>query len=228
MSGQNPLHDPDAIRAALRSDLDKLKKVKVEFDAALRKGKETGDFTEAQRLRKIFETQASDLEGALDTLDNFLTYFRCPASFPWPPVLFGCAIGVAWVLDGFTPLSWPDFLAGPPAQTAGYFLCLVGIVLIAWAKIRLMRAGTTVWPDAAATVLVIGGPYRLTRHPIYLGLVLILLGLGETMFNAWFLATAAAFVVLMYRVAIMPEEHHMEARFGDAYRSYRACTPRWL
>ena len=227
MSELSPLPDPDAIRAALRSDLEKLRRVKAEFDAALKKGKETGDFAEAQRLRKIFETQATALEGALDSLDNFITYFSRPSPFPWPPVLFGSAIGGAWVLDGLASQSWPG-LTDPLAYIIGYGLCLAGLALAAWAKVTLARAGTTVWPDVAAAVLVTGGPYRFARHPIYLGFVMILLGLAQIMLNIWFLVTTVVFIMLMYWLAIMPEEHHMEARFGDAYRAYRAHTRRWI
>ena len=83
-------------------------------------------------------------------------------------------------------------------------------------------------PDAGATALVTDGPYRRFRNPIYLADCLILLGLAELTKNVWFVAAAVAFVVLVTWLAILPEERHLERRFGAAYLDYKAKSRRWI
>jgi protein-S-isoprenylcysteine O-methyltransferase Ste14 len=92
----------------------------------------------------------------------------------------------------------------------------------------LRRQGTTVLPDAGATALVTSGPYRRFRNPIYLADCLILLGIAELTKNIWFVIGAAVFAVLVTLLAILPEERHLERRFGAAYLDYKAGTRRWL
>jgi protein-S-isoprenylcysteine O-methyltransferase Ste14 len=86
-----------------------------------------------------------------------------------------------------------------------------GIVLLIVSILALRRHGTTVRPDAGAAALVTSGPYRRLRNPIYLADCLILLGLAELTKNVWFVAAAAAFAVLVTRLAILPEERHLKA-----------------
>jgi protein-S-isoprenylcysteine O-methyltransferase Ste14 len=85
-----------------------------------------------------------------------------------------------------------------------------------------------VLPDAPATRLVTSGPFRRFRNPIYLGEVMILLGVAELTHNIWFVVAAAAFGVLVTWLAILPEERHLEAVFGEEYRAYKAASRRWL
>lgn len=150
-----------------------------------------------------------------------------PSSFPWPPVLLVASVVAAWVLQRLIPLSWPgmDDLA---ARIAGLGLGLAGILLMAWSIITLRRARTTVMPHEAASVLVTDGPFRYRRNPIYLADMLILLGIAELMGNIWLVLLTPVFGILVIWLAIIPEERHLEARFGDAYRAYKARTRRLI
>ena len=79
-----------------------------------------------------------------------------------------------------------------------------------------------------ATTLVTSGPFRRFRNPIYLADCLILLGLAELTKNVWFVIGAVVFAVLVTWLAILPEERHLERRFGEAYLDYKAKSRRWL
>lgn len=148
-------------------------------------------------------------------------------TFPWPPVIFVAVLLAAWLMTHALPLALPGM--DDTAQRAiGIGFGVVGLWLIAWAVITLMGHGTTVMPDRASTALVTSGPYALLRNPIYLGELLILLSLAELAKSSWFLIAAAAFAVLLTPLQIIPEERHLEARFGDAYRGYKARTRRWI
>lgn len=114
------------------------------------------------------------------------------------------------------------------AHVAGLGLGLAGIALIVWASWTLRRHGTTILPDKAADALVTDGPFRFRRNPIYIGHVLALLGVAEVTHNIWFAILAAAYVPLVTWLAVLPEERHLEERFGDAYRDYKSRTRRWI
>ncbi len=148
-------------------------------------------------------------------------------TFPWPPVLFIAAFAAAWLLTRYVPLDWPclDDLA---ARVVGLGFGILGLVLVLWAFWTLKKHDTTFMPDRASTVLVTSGPYGYLRNPIYLGEVLILLSLAEISKSIWYVAAAAAFALLVTPLQILPEERHLEVRFGDAYRAYKARSRRWV
>lgn len=149
-----------------------------------------------------------------------------PSAFPWPPVLLAGAIVAAWLLGRYLPLGWTGVGDGAE-RAAGIALVAAGIGLFAWAAITLRRHGTTILPDKGADHLVTDGPYRFRRHPIYLAQVLVLVGLAVLAQNLWFAVAAVAHAILVTWLAALPEERHLDAKFGDAYRAYKASTRRW-
>jgi protein-S-isoprenylcysteine O-methyltransferase Ste14 len=150
-----------------------------------------------------------------------------PSRIPWPPLLLIGILAAAVVLGRAWPLPWPG-LDDWPARAVGLGLGAAGVVLLAVSVLTLRRHGTTVMPDAGATQLVTSGPYTRLRNPIYLADCLILLGVAELTKNVWFVIGAAVFAVLVTLLAILPEERHLERRFGEAYLDYKAKTRRWL
>lgn len=150
-----------------------------------------------------------------------------PSTVPWPPILLAAAIIAAFALGRLQPLPWSG-LDDLPARMIGYGIGALGLALAAWSVLTLVRAGTTVRPDAAATVLVTSGPYWRYRNPIYLADVLILLGLAQLTYNVWFVVAAVAFAILVTWLAILPEEQHLEERFGEEWRAYKERSRRWI
>ena len=90
------------------------------------------------------------------------------------------------------------------------------------------RGGTS--PDAALhpTALVTHGPFRFSRNPIYLGFLLIYGGCGLLLNSLWIVLLAAGVVAGLTQAIIVRDEHLLEKRFGDEYRTYRARVRRWL
>jgi protein-S-isoprenylcysteine O-methyltransferase Ste14 len=150
-----------------------------------------------------------------------------PTRFPWPPVLAVATLAGAWVLERAIPTSWPG-PDDPLARIAGSLIGVAGLALTAWAIFTLRRARTTVLPHHGASVLVASGPFRFRRNPIYLGEVMIILGLAELTKSLWLVILAPIFALLITWLAILPEERHLEAKFGDVYRAYKARTRRWI
>jgi protein-S-isoprenylcysteine O-methyltransferase Ste14 len=150
-----------------------------------------------------------------------------PSAVPWPPLLIVAVVAIAWLAGRVYPLPWPG-LNDWPARLVGYGLGAAGIALVAWSIVTLYRAGTTVRPGQSAERLVTDGPFRWRRNPIYMGDVLILLGLAELTHNIWFVILTPVFALAVFKLAILPEERHLEERFGQAYSDYKERTRRWF
>lgn len=82
-------------------------------------------------------------------------------------------------------------------------------------------------PDAAST-LVTSGIYRVTRNPMYLGILFALLGWGLFLSNLGSLLFCGVFVLYMSRFQIQPEERALEVKFGVAFIMYKSRVRRWL
>lgn len=150
-----------------------------------------------------------------------------PATRPWPPILLAAIIVGAIALGYLAPIVWPG-VHDTAGHIAGLGLGVAGLALFAWAAWTLRCHGTTILPDKAADVLVTDGPFRFRRNPIYIAHVLILLGIAELTQNIWFAILAVPYIPLVTWLAVLPEERHLEARFGEAYRAYKARTRRWI
>lgn len=109
---------------------------------------------------------------------------------------------------------------GLPLTVAGFLLVVVGE--------RRFRPVTTLAPYEAPSVLVTDGLHRYSRNPMYLGLLVSLVG-GWIMLGSLSPGLAVvAFYALLRAYFIDHEERVMEARFGEAYRAYRRRVRRWL
>ena len=145
---------------------------------------------------------------------------------PWPPILLIGTIGAGVAFDKMLPA---ELLGGASAmRAAGLVIVLAAVLLDAASLVTLHRHATTVLPHRGSTALVTTGPFALSRNPIYVGNILLTIGLALALANAWLLAGAVLEVALVRWLAILPEERHLEARFGDAWHRYRARTPRWI
>jgi protein-S-isoprenylcysteine O-methyltransferase Ste14 len=109
-------------------------------------------------------------------------------------------------------------------------LVAVGVAVIVAARAMLSRARTTWRPTepGRATTLVTSGVYRLSRNPIYLGMLLALLAWAAVLASPLALALSATFVLYMDRFQIGPEERALLAVIGDDYRDYMMRVRRWL
>ena len=115
-----------------------------------------------------------------------------------------------------------------PWTAGGIAICALGLWLGTAALGLFQRARTGVRPFSAATALVIGGPYRFTRNPMYLGMVTVLLGGALALGTATPWLLPPCFLLLIDRRFIRREEAFMAERFGDEYRDFCRKVRRWL
>jgi protein-S-isoprenylcysteine O-methyltransferase Ste14 len=88
--------------------------------------------------------------------------------------------------------------------------------------------GTPAPPWKESRALALDGPYRFTRNPMYLGMLLFQAGLAMALRDACMLAlTPATFAALHYGV-VLREERYLSRKFGAGYQALLARTRRWL
>lgn len=95
-------------------------------------------------------------------------------------------------------------------------------------EFRAQRTSFNPVDVAAARSLVVQGPNRLTRNPMYVGMAGLLVAQATLRRSAVALLPVAAFVLVMDRAQVPAEEDALSAKFGDHYERYRRSVPRWL
>jgi protein-S-isoprenylcysteine O-methyltransferase Ste14 len=125
-----------------------------------------------------------------------------------------------------TVLEMPALPRMVVAGTIAFLGCAISIA----ATIRFREARTTVNPmkPENASSLVTGGIYRFTRNPMYLALLMVLIGWAIFLASAWSLVGPFAFIIYTTRFQIEPEERALSAAFGVSYSDYKAEVHRWL
>ena len=104
-----------------------------------------------------------------------------------------------------------------------------GLIALA-AFVTMSRARTTINPFAPtrATRLVTGGPFRFSRNPLYLSLLLLLVAYAMRL-DAWQVWLApAVFAAYVTYFQILPEERELRHKFGEAFERYCTRTRRWI
>lgn len=149
-----------------------------------------------------------------------------------PPPVIDLAVGVLmWALARAVPAAqlWPQG-AWPFGVGAALGIALAGGLIALAGAWQFRRARTTINPlsPAKTSALVTGGVYRVTRNPMYLGMLLVLIGWGVWLGNAAAWLALPLSVLLLNTLQIKPEERLLRQRFGDAYARYAARVRRWL
>jgi protein-S-isoprenylcysteine O-methyltransferase Ste14 len=146
-----------------------------------------------------------------------------------PPPLVGVIIaGAMW----FIASSLPPLLPLPVSARlpVAIILALVGVAIALSGVISFRRAQTTVNPlkPETSTALVSSGIFRITRNPMYLGMLAVLLAWAAYLSSAWALLGPVAFALYITRFQIIPEERALQSLFGTTFVEYTQRTRRWL
>jgi protein-S-isoprenylcysteine O-methyltransferase Ste14 len=138
----------------------------------------------------------------------------------WLIVLIVVALAACWLLR--IPVLFQH-------RPTGVVLVVLGLALSGWGRLtfRLQRAEILPSSEAHST-LVVSGPFRFTRNPMYLGLVVI--GVGAALVaGAWLMWLVPIVIFVLDNFLIIPfEESSMERAYGEAYRAYKARVRRWI
>lgn len=147
-----------------------------------------------------------------------------------PALLLVKFLLLAWGISAFVSPDWMPHWTVPADNTVSGLLTVLGVVIIVAGVIEFRHHRTTVNPlsPSDASAVVRSGIFRLSRNPMYLGMLLILMAAVVKMLNLLTLFLPVLFVLYMNRFQIVPEEKILTAQFGQEYRDYLDAVRRWL
>lgn len=128
---------------------------------------------------------------------------------------------------------WPIHLGFEIPAPARYWLggIIVGSAILGlglWSVLLFRRSGQSENPWKPTFQIVERGPFRFTRNPMYLQMVLVCVGIATIQMNWWTLVLTPLCAWTLQRFAILPEEAYLERKFGASYLSYKRQVRRWL
>ena len=145
-----------------------------------------------------------------------------------PPLIWLAALLLCLALEWLLPLGLLPPPLAPVTLVPGALLLALGIGIAVAGAMAFRRAGTNVHPGHPALVLVETGPYRVTRNPMYLGMLLALAGVGLVASLDWALPMVVPLWLALHHGVVLREEAYLSAKFGAPYDVFRGRTRRWL
>ena len=143
----------------------------------------------------------------------------------WPPFAIGAPLIVGLLL---TSSRGDPIALGDWRTPLGWLLVGVFIVVNGWALLVFALHETGLLPGQPTEALIEQGPYRVSRNPLYVGLLALYLGLALLAPSVWALALFPVAVSLILWGAIVPEERYLHERLGTPYDDYARRVRRWL
>jgi len=146
-----------------------------------------------------------------------------PPAVPVLTIQIGVGLNRVWPIDlGFA-------LPTPERYVLGGLIVAGAILGLGRSAVLLFRrSGQSENPWKPSPQVVDGGPFRFTRNPMYLQLVLVCIGAAVILMNWWVLVLTPVGGWLLQRFAILPEEAYLERKFGETYLAYKRRVRRWL
>ena len=115
-----------------------------------------------------------------------------------------------------------------PYTYLGIIPIVLGIILNIWSDQLLKKRKTTVKPFEKPTSLETSGPFKISRHPMYFGMILVLLGVSIAFGSLITFIFPVIFTIITERVFIPIEEENLEKAFGKKYFDYKSKVRKWL
>jgi protein-S-isoprenylcysteine O-methyltransferase Ste14 len=143
-----------------------------------------------------------------------------------PPLVFLALIIIGVGLSYIRPLE--SHLSLVPRLTIAIALAAASIALFLSSLSLFRRTGQDPKPWEPTPSLLIQGPYRFTRNPIYVAMTLLQLAIGVARDNMWIVLFALPALAIVHFAAVLPEEAYLSEKFGDSYRQYLRSVRRYL
>jgi len=145
-------------------------------------------------------------------------------TIPPPIVTLICGLAIYYSRSLFS-FEFPIY-----ANELSLLCLLIGVLLLFLAARLFRKHQTTVNPlkPEAASDLVTSGVFSLSRNPMYLGMLLILIALSMKFNPMGGILICSLFIGFITKFQIIPEETAMEKLFNNDYKAYRTKTRRWI
>jgi protein-S-isoprenylcysteine O-methyltransferase Ste14 len=149
-----------------------------------------------------------------------------PAVSLHPPTVLFVALVAGYVIRLFVGGRLP--LPRAFAEGLGGLLIIVSLGLLMAAMRVFVEHAQPLLPATPAKALFQKGPYKFTRNPIYLAMMLFGAGFGVATSNVWIIIATALAGLLIHLKVILPEEAYLERKFGAEYAAYKGRVRRWI
>ncbi len=148
-----------------------------------------------------------------------------PGVIAFPPLVWLMGAALSALSHYLFPIP---MMSRAVAFRIGVALAIAAPALAIWAARTMRKAGTNVNPGKPALTIVRGGPFRITRNPMYLALCLLQLAVGFLL-NGWLaLLFVIPLALLLHYGVILREERYLEAKFGEPYLALKRDVRRWI
>jgi len=143
----------------------------------------------------------------------------------FPPRYFSVLLILLIITHFLTRGFW--FLKSP-LRFLGVIFILFGGIMNIWTDQLFKKWNTTVKPDELPSTFIQTGPFKISRHPMYLGMAAILLGSSIVCGTVITIIYPIVFIILMEILFISKEENNMKKQFGNTYLQYNKRVRRWI
>lgn len=134
-------------------------------------------------------------------------------------------MGLSWGFSSLFPILAFSLRA---SLAVGLILVALGLGVIFWTALTLRRHRTTFIPHRQASHLVTAGPFRFSRHPIYLADLILLLASGFLMGSGWAFLFAPCLALVLRQIFMIPEEKMLQECFPEDFRVWSSSVRRWF
>ena len=142
-----------------------------------------------------------------------------------PPSYFAICLIMAALLHYLLPIK--QFI-NYPYNLLGFLFFVIGGILNIWTDQLFKKNKTTVKPDERPSTFIQSGPFKISRNPMYLGMSILLIGIGFILGSVTSFIGVALFVAAMAMVFIPQEEKILQEQFGEEYMAYKKKVRRWV
>lgn len=142
-----------------------------------------------------------------------------------PPLWTLGFIGLSWALSRLFPIFNISHRA---SLSVGLILAALAIAAMLWSALTLRHHRTTFIPHRQASHLVTAGPFRFSRHPIYVADLILLLASGFLMSSGWAFLFTPLLALILRQVFMIPEERMLQKTFPEEFRNWSTSVRRWL
>jgi len=148
--------------------------------------------------------------------------------FP-PPIAGILTIIGGYIIGRFIPILTEYTLSAPGRYWIGGIIVLsAGSVLGLWPLLQFRDTGQNVTPWSGTPEIIVEGPYKFSRNPMYLMMLLVCIGFAVILSEPWILILTPVLAIVLYHIAIKHEEAYLEDKFGESYCTYKKTVRRWI
>ncbi|HEY8033555.1 MAG TPA: isoprenylcysteine carboxylmethyltransferase family protein [Methylocella sp.] len=142
-----------------------------------------------------------------------------------PTLIFAGILVLGFGLD----MMWPvAFLPAGWGLPLGLIVIFIAVNIKLFAVREMVRVKTHLDIRKPATDIATSGIYGVSRNPLYIGMILLNIGIGCIVNSVWIFLLSAGLAAALQKGVVEPEESYLEQKFGDKYLRYKAKVRRWI